>query len=42
MSDAREVQQVLAPLKDGVHSNNKRHIGVDASDMKGVARLGFD
>jgi hypothetical protein len=34
MSDARNVQLVLARLKDAVHSNNKRQIGVDASDKE--------
>ena len=34
MSDARDVQQVLARLKDAVHSNNKWHIAVDASDKE--------
>ncbi len=31
MSDARDVQQVLARLKDAVHSN-RRHIAGDARD----------
>jgi hypothetical protein len=34
MSDAREVQQLLVRLKDAAHSNNKRHIAVDASDKE--------
>ena len=34
MTDARDVQQVLALLKKPVHSNNKRQIGVDASDKE--------
>ena len=34
MSDARNVQLVLARLKDAVHSNNKRHIAVDAGDKE--------
>jgi len=34
MGDARDVHQVLARLKDAVHSNNKRHIAVDASDRE--------
>jgi hypothetical protein len=29
MSDARDVQQVPARLKDAVHSNKKRHIAGD-------------
>jgi hypothetical protein len=29
MSDAKDVQQVLARLKDAVHSSNKRHIAGD-------------
>ncbi len=32
MSDARDVQQVLARLKDAVHSNKKRQIAGDAGD----------
>jgi hypothetical protein len=34
MSDARDVHQVLARLNNAVHSNNKRHIAVDASDKE--------
>jgi len=34
MSDARDVQQMLARLKDAVHSNDKRHIAGDASDKE--------
>ena len=34
MSDARDVQEVLARLKDAVHSNKKRHIAGDAGDKK--------
>jgi hypothetical protein len=33
MSDTRDVQQVLARLKDAIHSNN-RHIAVGASDKE--------
>ena len=32
MSNARDVQLVRARLKDAFHSNNQRHIAVDASD----------
>jgi hypothetical protein len=34
MSDARDVQQVLARLKDAVHSNNKRLIARGAGDKE--------
>jgi hypothetical protein len=34
MTDAIDVQQVLARLKKPVHSNNKRHIAVDAGDKE--------
>jgi hypothetical protein len=34
MSDARDVRLVLARLKDAVHSDNQRHIAVDASDKE--------
>src|SRR5260221_2007069 len=34
MSDARDVQQVLARLKEVVHSKNKRHITGDPSDKE--------
>jgi AraC-like DNA-binding protein len=40
MSDTRDVQQVPARLKDDVHSNNKRHIAVDITEIG--YELGFE
>jgi hypothetical protein len=34
MSDARDLRLTLARLKDAVHSNNQRHIALDASDKE--------
>src|SRR5260221_9139173 len=34
MFDARDVQRVLARHQDAVHSDNKRHIAVGASDQE--------
>ena len=34
MSDARDVQPVLARLKDPIHSNNNRHIAVGVSEKE--------
>jgi hypothetical protein len=34
MTHPRDVQHVLARLEYAVHSNNKQHIAVDASDKK--------
>ena len=34
MSDARDVQQVLARFKNAVNSNNRRHTAADASNQE--------